>query len=151
MTPFPAIYSYAWSAGHNVALANLTNIETDIGRFNFRMTGGAFTRVAIQTQPVDVFPVRTVLDSGYERGDGVINHALVMTLAKYGVKRVLDAYLSSGTVVSAAMTLYTRRHELDTYARYNCYLILPKPGQDIQYVRENVFTVTWRFMNLVAL
>lgn len=148
---FPPIYSYAWAAGHNIALANLTNVENDIGPFNYRATGWGLTRVAIQSQPVDIFPIRTLLDAGYERGDGLINHEWRMTLAKFGVKRVLDAYLSSGTVASTAMTIYTRRHELDSYARYNCYLTLPKPGETLTYLRENVFEVAWRFTNLVAL
>jgi hypothetical protein len=151
MSPFPPIYSYAWAAGHGVALASLTNVETDIGNFNYRVAGAAFTRVAIQSQPVDAFPVRTVLDAGYERGDGRIDHAWVMTLAKYGIKRILDEFLSSGTVVSASVTINTRRHELDDYKRWNAYLILPKPGQDIEYIRADVFRVTLRFQNLVAL
>jgi hypothetical protein len=151
MSPFPPIYSYAWAAGHGVALASLTNVETDIGNFNYRVAGAAFTRVAIQSQPVDAFPVRTMLDAGYERGDGRIDHAWVMVLALFGVKRVLDAYLSSGTVVSAAMTISTRTHELDAYKRYNCYLTLPKPGQDIEHIRGGVYRVTWRFTGLTAL
>ena len=151
MSLFPPIYSYSWAAGSGVALASLTNVENDLGPYNYRATGGALYRVGIQSQPVNVFPNRRVLDDGTERGDGLVNHTWVMTLAKYGIKRVLDEFLSSGTVVYAAVTINTRRHELDSYARYNAYLILPEPGTDIQYVRDGVFTVTWRFSALVAL
>jgi len=148
---FPPKYQYAWAAGHNVALASLTNVEIDIGNYNYRQTGGGLFPVAIQTQPVDAFPIRTMVDAGYERGDGIINHAWTMTLAKFGIKRILDEFLSSGTIVSAAVTINTRRHELDSYVRANCYLTLPKPGQDIRYIRHNTFEVTLRFTNLVFL
>lgn len=146
-----AYSSYAWGAGHGLALAALKNIENELLTYNRQTAGGAIFPVGISSQPVDLFPVRTPLMAGYERGDGLVDHVLSLKLGKLAVKFVLDTYLSSGAAVSAAMTLYTRRHELDTYARYNCYLNLPKPGQDIEYVRQGVFRVTLRFSNLVAL
>lgn len=148
---FPPLYSYAWAAGSGVALVSLRNVETDIGARNRRSATDAIRRVAIQSQPVNAFPLRTPMDDGSERGDGLIQHQWTMVLCKFGVKYVLDTYLSSGAAVSAAMTIYTRRHELDSYVRYNAYLILPNPGQDIEYIRHGVFRVTWRFTNLVAL
>ena len=147
----PGLYSYAWAAGHNVALASLHNVETDIGARNRRDANSALRRVGISSQPVDAFPIRRRVMSGRERGDGNIAHEWTMILAALGVKYVLTQYLSSGTVASAAMTINTRRHELGDYARYNCYLVLPKPGEDIEYLRSGVFRVRWRFVDLEKL
>jgi hypothetical protein len=55
-------------------------------------------------------------------------------------------------VVNAAMTIYTRRHELDSFVRYNANLILPSvENGDLEYLRENAFRVRLRFTDLVAL
>jgi len=134
-----------------VPLGQLKNIAFDIGEHNWRRSGGKLFPVAVPTQPIDLFPVRGFVYSGRERGDGFVTHDMQLVLATGGLKHVLDTYLSSGSIVSAAMTVYLRRHELDTYARYNCYLSLPKPKQDITYVRQGVFRVTWRLTNLEAL
>lgn len=147
-----AISDYRWAAGNNVALANLKNIENELRPRNYRTVGDAPKNVGIRSQPVDAFPVRTRLMNGQERGDGRIDHALDMVLMTYAVRYVLDTYLSSGTVVSAPMTLYTRRHELDSYARYNANLTLPSvENGDLEYLRQGVFRVRWRFTNLEAL
>lgn len=148
---FPALTAYAWAAGHNVALNSLRNVENDVNPYNRRTTNDAYRRVAIASQPVDMFPVRSMLLSQRERGDGMVTHEWVMTLGTLGIKYILDTYLSSGTVVSAPMTIYTRRHELAAFARFNCNLTLPKPKEDIEYLRHNVFRVTWRFTGLEAL
>ena len=143
---------YGWAAGHGVALASLNSVVNELGARNRRAAGGTLYNVAVRSQPVDAFPVRTMLAAGYERGDGRIDHEWQMLLGKLAVDYVMDTYLSSGAVVKAAMTINTRRHDLDTYARYSCYLTLPSPRRgDIEYVRQGVIRVTWRFTNLTAL
>lgn len=146
-----AYSSYAWAAGHGVALNALKNIENELLTYNRQTAGGAIFPVGIRSQPVDMFPVRTRLMNGTERGDGLVDHVLEMTIADMAVDYVLDTYLSSGTAVSAAMTFYLRRHELRTFARFNGYLVLPQPRQDMQYIRQGVMRVAWRLTNLVAL
>lgn len=142
---------YAWAAGHNVALESLANIANEVGARNRRVTGGKLFPVGIKSSLLDTFPTRRRLRSGKERGDGMVDTALDMTLAKFGVKYILDTYQSSGTVVSVAQTVYIRRHEFDSYARYNCWLVLPKPEEDITYLRQNVFQVRFRLLDLEAL
>lgn len=143
---------YAWAAGHGVALASLNAVATELRAHNYRAVGGLRYAVEPTSQPVDLFPVRTLLGSGVERGDGRVDHEWQMTLTTYALEYVLDTYLSSGAVVSAAMTINTRRHDLNAYGRYNCYLTLPsRSRRDIEYVRQNVVRVTWRFTRLVAL
>jgi len=147
-----AFQDYRWFAGNGIALADLRNFEDDVRPFNTRISGGKLYPVAVKSQPVDAFPVRTVPLSGEERGDGMINQEWNVELGKFGIKYILDTYLSSGTVTFAAMTIYTRRHELDTFVRYNANLILPSvSGGDVEYLKLNAFRVRLRFRNLVAL
>ncbi len=143
---------YAWGSGHGLALASLSNIANEVGARNRRTAGGKLFPVGIQSPLLDLFPVRRMLRSGKERGDGMVDTSLTMTLALGGYKYILDTYLSSGTVVSAAMTFYLRRHELDTYARYNGYLTLPSPVRgDSSYLRQNTFAVVFPVTDLEAL
>jgi hypothetical protein len=73
-------------------------------------------------------------------------------LGQLGYEYILDTYLSSGAVTYAAMTINTRRHEFGSYTRYNCYLTLPSRRRgDVEYLRQNVLRVTWRFTDLVSL
>ena len=147
-----AFQLYAWFAGSGVALAALRNFEDDVRPFNARISGGKLYNVAVQSAPVDPFPVRAVPLSSKERGAGAVNHEWNTVLAKFGVKHVLDEYLSNGTVVNAAMTIYTRRHELDSFVRYNAFLILPSvENGDLTYLGRNAFRVRLRFTKLVAL
>ena len=143
---------YAWGLGHGVALASLSNMANEIGARNRRATGSKLYPVGIRSPLLDLFPVRRRVRAGYERGDGIVDTTLEMTLALNGYKYVLDTYLSSGAVVSVAMTFYLKRHELDTYARYNGYLTLPSPLRgDASYLRQNTFAVTFPVLNLDAL
>lgn len=142
---------YALALGSNVALASLGNIIEILRERNRRTENGPRWQVGITSQPVDAFPVREVSLSGKERGDGTINHEWNLVLATYGVKYLLDTYLSSATVVSAAVTINTRQHMLAAFRRYNANIVLPKPGDDITYLRQNVFRVRIRFTDLEAL
>lgn len=144
-----ARYQYALASGWDVPLANLNNIETHIGQQNRKVSGGKLYPVGISSPVVDLFPVRGELLSGRERGDGFVSHEWNLTLCTYGVKYLLQTYL---TTVSTAVTIYTRRHELGSYARYNAYLVLPsRRADDITYVRQHVFSVRLRFSKLEAL
>lgn len=139
-------YSYAIATGSSVALASLINVEDLIYPYT------APRRITVRSQMPDMFPVRTTLGSGRIRGDGVINHAWEFTGLNQEAVDYLHTYLwSAGTVVSTACTIYTRRHELDEYGRFNCYAILPQPGQDIEHIRAGVFRMVIRFSDLVAL
>lgn len=147
-------YSYAWAAGHGVALASLANAET----FWLPYTNGV--RIAPRSQPVDLFPVRFALGSGGEWGGGRIDHEWGVTLPTAAVDFTIDTFFSSGTVTTASLTINTRRHERDTartpggwvYARFNCTAILPsRANGDLEYVRQGVMRVTFRFKKLVAL
>lgn len=147
-----ATSQYAWSAGHGVALISLNNIENQLRPYNYRAIGGPTRAIGIRSQPIDAFPVRTLLASGYERGDGWVNQSLEMVLTTYAYKRALDLYLSGGAVVSAPMTFYLRRHELNDYARYNGYLNLPSQARgDIEYLRQNLLRVIWPLTRLIAI
>ena len=142
---------YALASGHDVALAGLTAVQTALYANNRRTPTGARYQVGVTSQPVDAYPVREIALSGVERGDGMVFHEWSLVLATYGVKYLLDTWLSSAAVVSAAVTINTRRHWLADFARYNAYLVLPKPNEDITYIRQNVFRVRLRFNALEAL
>lgn len=147
-----ARHQYALASGWNIALAALNNIETHIGQQNRKVSGGKLYAVGVNSPVLDLFPVRSAMLSGRERGDGFVNHEWNLTLCTFGVKYLLETYLSNLTAVSNAVTIYTRRHELGSYARYNAYIILPsRTASDIAYVRQNVFSVRLRFSKLEAL
>lgn len=139
-------YLYAIATGSSVALASLINVE------DLLWPHTKPRRIVPRSQPVNAFPVRTTLGSGRVRGDGAINHAWEFTAIPVAAVDYLMTYLfSSGTVVSTACTIYTRRHDLDDYARYNAWAVLPVPGQDMEYLRQNVLRLTIRFTDLTAL
>ena len=123
-------YSYSIAVGSSVALASLSNIEDVLLPYTRPL------RIAPRSQPVNAYPVRTVLGSGRERGDGLVTHAWEFdALPAQAVNYLLYVYLFSGGAVSTAVTLYTRRHDANAYARYNAYAVLPVPGQDLEHLR----------------
>jgi len=142
--------SYAFAVGHNVALANLNNVEASLGSRNRKIVGGITYPVSVKSTPINLYPVRVQLGSGRERGDGRVYHAWTLQLVTYGVKYLFDTYLAGLASVSTAVTIYTRRHEFDTYARYNAYLVQPAAGE-LEYIRSGVFQVQIRFNDLVSL
>ena len=72
-------------------------------------------------------------------------------LPAQAVNYLLYVYLFSGGAVSTAVTLYTRRHELDQYTRFNAYAVLPVPGQDLEHLRGGKIRLTLRFNDMVVL
>lgn len=141
---------YAWAAGHDVAQNALQNIANQLYPHNRRGAASAPRAVGIKSPILDIYPTRRRVRAGYFRGDGQIDQRLEMLLTVRAVDFVFDTYLSGRTVAAAPMTLYTRRHELDSYARYNCYLNDPSPS-DLVYLRQNLIRVTWTFTDLEAL
>lgn len=134
-----ALYDYRIALGSNVALGSLSNIESILAPY----ADGRILAPAVQ--PVNPFPVRTVLMNGRTRGDGRIDLVWswnVMPILAF--KYIQDTFFSSGTVVSAAVTIYTRRHDRNTYQRYNAYATLPTGTYD----RNTMRGVAWVFTNL---
>ena len=139
-------YSYSIAVGSSVALASLSNIEDVLLPYTRPL------RIAPRSQPVNAYPIRTVLGSGRERGDGLVTHAWEFdALPAQAVNYLLYVYLFSGGAVSTAVTLYTRRHDANAYARYNAYAVLPVPGQDLEHLRGSKIRLTLRFNDMVAL
>lgn len=147
-----AQYDYRLAAGHSVALASLNNIETHVGQQNRKAAGGRLYPVGITSPVLDPFPVRTGLLSGRERGDGFITHEWNLKLTTLGARYLLFTYLTNMTVVSSAVTIYTRRHVNGDYGRYNAYLILPsRQAGDITYLGQGWFNMRVRYNKLEAL
>jgi hypothetical protein len=138
-------YDYRIAVGSSVALASLSNIEDVLYPYT------APLRIAPRSQPVNLYPVRTTLGSGRERGDGMIAHVWEFTALRQSAVQYLLHTLLFSSGVSTAVTIYTRLHSTGTYARYNAYAILPVPGQDLEYIRQGVYRVNLRFNDLVAL
>lgn len=139
-------YDYRIAVGSSVALASLQNVE------DLLLPYTAPRRIVPRSQPVNAFPQRVLLGSGRERGDGAISHSWEFTALPVAAVNYLMTYLfSGGTVVSTAVTIYTRLHDRQTYARYNAWAALPVPGQDMEYLRQGVMRLTLRFNNLEAL
>lgn len=143
---------YRWAAGLAVALNSLKNVATELYPYNYQDTLRDRAQVGIVSPILDAYPVRFVKGSGREGGGGILNHEWNLTITARAYKFIQDTYLSSGSAIDAAMTIYTRLHSVDGYGRYSCYLVLPSAAEgDIEYIRENVLRVRLRFRNLVAL
>lgn len=141
-----AQYQYAIASGHNVALVSLINPEN---RDEFMVLGN---RLPPTAQPVNPFPVRRVTLSGKEHGSGRVDHVWRWSiLPQDAIEYIEDTLFSSGTVVNAACTIYTRKHNRDSYGRYNAYATLWVAGGDYTYDRRMFRDVQLRFRNLVAL
>ena len=139
-------YDYRIAVGSSVALASLQNVE------DLLLPYTTPRRIVPRSQIPDLFPVRTTLGSGRTRGDGAATGSWEFTALPVAAVDYLMTYLwAGGTVVSTAVTIYTRRHDLGTYARYNAWAVLPVPGQDLEYLRQGVLRLTIRFNNLAAL
>lgn len=139
-------YDYRWANGHDVALANLSNVEDYLYPYTKPR------RIPPRSQPVDPFPVETELMDQSVRGDGAISHLWLIVLPVAAYHFILTDKFSNGTVKSVSQTIYTRRHDLETYARYNCYLVQPsvKKGT-LEYVRRGIVRVTFEMTGLEAI
>lgn len=141
-----AFTEYRIAVGHNVPLVNMPLIEDILWPYTKPR------RIAPRSQPPDLFPIRTTLGSGRVRGDGAAQAAFEFTaIPVAAVNYLLHTYLFPGGLVSAAVTVLVRLHDANTHSRFNAYAILPVPGQDMAYIRQNVMNMILRFNDLVAL
>ena len=142
-----SFYDYRLAVGSSVALASLSNVEDILYPYTKPL------RLPPRSNVVNLYPVRTIMGSGRERGDGTVFHAWEFdALPAQAVNFLLYSYLFSGGAISTAVTLYTKRHDMNNaYARFNAYAVLPVPGQDLEHLRNGVCRVTLRFNDLVAL
>lgn len=131
---------YALALGTNIPLAALNNVENHFGAHNTLTLNGRKFPVGIQSTLIDPFPVRVQAMDGGESGDGFLIQDWLLTLTVYGFKFLVDTYFASETVTQVALTVYTRRHMLDDFRRYNCLGILPSAANgDISPLRESTF------------
>ena len=144
-----AFDNYMWSPAHDVALGSLVHVGTQLLPYNRRMTGSARHYVGIKSPPPSSYPVRDVALSGKPRGDGFVNTSWTMVLGALAVKFVEDYLFSGGAVVSAEVTIYTRRHQQGDYVRKNAYIEIPDEANGtLSYLQQNVFRVEYRLHNL---
>lgn len=131
---------YALALGTNIALVSLNNVENHFGAHNSLVAGGRKFPVGIQSTLIDPFPVRVQDQSGGESGDGFLLQDWLLTLTVYGYKFLVDTYFASETVTQVALTVYTKRHMLDDFRRYNALGILPSAANgDIVPPRDSTF------------
>lgn len=143
---------YAWALGHGVALASLNNFANQVGNVNRRTADGPLFNVGVVSSMPDYYPIHTVPLSGKVRGDGVINIYWETVLGNLGWQYIRTNYFGGGSVVSPAVTIYTRRHDLGTYQRYNAYAELPSPANEtLIYLRNNTVRLRINFNDLVEL
>lgn len=150
------VLDYAFASGWNVALASLNNVQNHLGSRNRRETGARLIPVAIRASLIDPFPVRRNPLDGGETGDGFVNQDWLLSLTTYGLDFLVNTYWTNETVVSAPFTIYTRKHIHGTFARYNCYGILPSAANgDIAFMRDpyfdGTFNVRVRWRDLIAI
>lgn len=138
-------YAYAIGSGWNTALASLTNPE-NLSQFVVRGQP-----VPPTTQPVNLFPIIKVAGSAAPKGYGRVDHVWTWAvLPQAAVQWIEDTFFTSGTAVSAAVTINTRRHNRATYTRYNAYAQLLIPTINYTY-RQNMFVgVSLIFYGLIA-
>lgn len=138
-------YQYAIGSGWNTALTSLTNPE-NLSQFVVRGNPAPPT-----SQPVNLYPIREITGSGQPIGHGRVDHVwLWPLLPQAAVLWLEDTFFSSGTVVSAQVTINTRLHNRGTYSRFNAYAELFAPGRDYTYDRQMFRNVALIFHGLVA-
>src|SRR5687767_4808692 len=104
--------SYKWGAGHGVALASLSFVENDLTPHNHRKP------IGIRSSGVEPFPVRDIVQAGYERGAGRIDAFWELVCHIDVLEYILEVKFTSLTSdTKQAVTINTRRFELDDYAR----------------------------------
>lgn len=138
---------YRIAVGHSVALGSLVNVETALANVSDLRPSGRVPK----SLPVDLYPIRTRAVGGREHGDGDIGHQWVFDyFTRNALEYVIDTYLTVSTVrvVSRAVTIYTPI-DTDEYARFNCYICLPKPGQDYSRLSPGYSPMTIRFTKLI--
>lgn len=140
-------YLYAFAAGWNVPLVNLNNIEDVLGSRN-RTASGVLEPISIRSAVVREYSVATVLESGRVRGDGKIPHFWDTWMFSPATTYLMSQWT---TAASEKWTIYTRRHELGTYARFNVWAIRPGTLEesDLVYIREEYLFARIRFSDLV--
>lgn len=132
--------SYSLALGTNIALVSLNNVENHFGARNSLVLNGRKFPVGIQSTLIDPFPVRVQAQDGGESGDGFLIQDWLLTLTVYGYKFLVETYFASETVTQSLLTVYTRRHMLDDFRRYNCWGILPSAANgDVLPLRESTF------------
>lgn len=137
---------YKWGAGQGVALASLSFVENDLNPLNH------LHPIAIKSPGVDPFPVRDMVQAGYERGSGRIDTYWEMVCHVDVLEYIIETKFSSlATDTKQAATINTKRHDHDDYARYSCYITRPQQGRDWQYIRQKVVRLRIPFTGLVAL
>lgn len=120
--PAPFFDVYALAPGWNIALGSLTNAESVFG-------------YAPASQPPNLFPNAKAALSGKVKGGGRIDHAWGFpdVLPMTWLTNYINTYFSGGTVKSAQMTIYTRRHDVATMVRYNVWAVKPEAGIHYEY------------------
>lgn len=147
---------YAFFPAWNTALGSLNNVENHFGSRNRIKVNGELLPVTIRSSIIDPLPVRVNDQAGGESGDGFVNQDWFLTLALYGYKYLVETYFASETVSQAAWTVYTRRHTLASFVRYNAWAILPSIANgDVSFLRDDsfngVFRVRLRLRDLIAI
>lgn len=138
-------YDYRWAAGASVALALLANVEDDLYPYTKPR------RIPPRSQPIDPFPVETALASGGGRGDGFINHEWQQTIPVAALNYALTKF-SLVSAVTGNVTIYTREHDREQYGRYTGLIWRPSSANGrLEYLRQGVVSVTWKFTKLVRL
>lgn len=142
---------YALALGSNIALGSLDNVEAHFYGVNRVTATEPPARVVITSDPLDLFPIRLQSLDAQESGDGILYHKWNLVLTTGAIKQWINGYFANGVSLSVAVTIYTRRHELDSYVRYNAYAILPSiTGGDLAYShKRGRFVLTQRFNDLV--
>lgn len=119
---------YAIAAGWDVADISLTSFTTLLASY---LDG---IPLAISSQPVNRYPVRTTMLSGAVYGDGMPMQTLIIpVLSRSAMSHLQSVFFSSGAVISAKVTIRLRAHDLDTWIRWNAYFVLYVPGEDGDY------------------
>lgn len=141
------LFDYAFAAGWNIPLGSLSNTEETFGSRN-RSASGVLYPITIRSQPVRLYPVATPMESGRVRGDGHVSHLWEMWMYNTASSYVMSLF----TAASVKWTIYTRRHDLATYTRFNCWAVMPGVLQegDLVYLNKDYLSVNIHFTDLVV-
>lgn len=139
------IYQFAWATGHDIALASLNNVESDLAPY---IQGRRLS--APRSQPVVTYSEESESLDNWITQDGASSATWEFDLLpRAAIDYIKTTYM--GTNESAEITIYTRQQDDDTYTRYNAYIAPFRFPEDGDYSRGFFRNVLIRFTGLEAL
>lgn len=135
-----------WGLGHNQLSTSLVSVEEQL-----YVTSKPFL-LPPSAQPVNPYPVETMLLSGKVRGDGMMSSQWEWGFMPIPTFQAMMTWLFPDEEKAAPITIAERMPEIDEeYRRFNCWAVRPEPGRDYKIDGGRVVDLKLRFSGMRSL